>query len=82
MAGTVKVEVRHGWSVFDGTAQRNGGEQLDVDPRLLSSGSPQVGPSESTSRQRSLGAAAETWWARLVPAVPAVSPGLWVAAED
>ena len=32
MTGTVKVEVKRGWSVFDGTAQRNGGEQLDVDP--------------------------------------------------
>lgn len=32
MAGTVKVEVKHGWSVLDGTAQRNGGEHLDVDP--------------------------------------------------
>ncbi len=31
MAGTVKVKVRDGWAVFDGTAQRSGGELLDVD---------------------------------------------------
>ena len=29
-ADTMKVRVKHGWSVFDGTEQRNGSEQLDV----------------------------------------------------
>ena len=33
-ADTVTVKVKHGWSVFDGTEQRNGGEQLDVDPHV------------------------------------------------
>jgi hypothetical protein len=30
--GTVKVRVREGWAVFDGHAQRGGGQTLDVDP--------------------------------------------------
>ena len=33
-AGTVTVEVRDGWAMYDGTAQRSGGELLDVDPDL------------------------------------------------
>lgn len=32
MAATVKVKVKDGWAVYDGTEQRTGGEQLDVDP--------------------------------------------------
>jgi hypothetical protein len=31
---TVTVKVKHGWSVFDGTEQRNGGERLDVAPEV------------------------------------------------
>ncbi len=31
-AATVKVRVREGWAVYDGHAQRGGGETLDVDP--------------------------------------------------
>jgi hypothetical protein len=34
MSDTVTVKVKHGWSVFDGTVQRNGGEQLDVTPEV------------------------------------------------
>ena len=34
MSDTVKVKVKVGWSVFDGTEQRNGGEQLDVTPEV------------------------------------------------
>ncbi len=32
MAGTVKVKVRDGWAVYDGTTQRGGGHALEVDP--------------------------------------------------
>jgi hypothetical protein len=32
MSDTVKV--KHGWSVFDGTEQRNVGERLDVTPEV------------------------------------------------
>ena len=32
MAATVKVRVREGWAVYDGKAQRGGGETLEVDP--------------------------------------------------
>jgi hypothetical protein len=32
MAGSVKVKVREGWAVYDGTKQRGGGETLEVDP--------------------------------------------------
>ncbi len=32
MAGTVKVKVRDGWAVYDGTTQRGGGHTLEVDP--------------------------------------------------
>jgi len=31
MAGTVRVTVREGWAVFDGTVQRGGGETVEVD---------------------------------------------------
>ncbi len=31
-AAKVAVKVIDGWAVFDGTAQRHGGHQLDVDP--------------------------------------------------
>jgi len=31
---TVTVEVRDGWAVHDGTAQRTAGARLDVDPDL------------------------------------------------
>ena len=31
MSTTVKVKVREGWAVYDGTSQRTGGEVLDVD---------------------------------------------------
>ena len=31
-AATVKVKVREGWAVFDGSAQRGGCHTLDVDP--------------------------------------------------
>lgn len=34
MAGTVKVKVREGWAVYDGTAQRVGGETVEVDAEL------------------------------------------------
>ncbi len=31
---TVRVRVREGWAVYDGKAQRSGGEQLTVDAAL------------------------------------------------
>ena len=31
MAGTVKVKVRDGWAVYDGTEQRGGGSTVEVD---------------------------------------------------
>ena len=30
MSTTVKVKVREGWAVYDGTSQRTGGEVLEV----------------------------------------------------
>ncbi len=30
-ACTVKVKVREGWAVYDGTSQRGGGETVEVD---------------------------------------------------